>query len=114
MCFRLRRLSCKKPPTPLDTPVCLFFQVTNISDLRVNSEGVAAGDRLDVRLGAKLSRGNRVMTMYETLWTKGGRLVAHGEISLFCMDNESRRFCTVPPWVQEVVMIPSAAAANAE
>lgn len=86
-----------------------FVQVTNISDLRVNSEGVAAGDKLEVRLGAQLSRGNRVMTMYETLWTKGGSLIAHGEISLFCMDNESRRFRPVPPWVQEILMVPSAA-----
>lgn len=89
-----------------------FVQVTTISDLRVNSEGVAAGDRLDVRLGAELSRGNRVMTMYESLWTKDGGLVAHAEISLFCMDNESRRFRSVPPWVQEVLRVPSAAADN--
>lgn len=88
------------------------FQVTNISDLRVASKGVAAGDRLDVRLGAKLSRGNRVMTMYESLWTKGGSLVAHAEIALFCMDNESRRFTAVPPWVQDAVIVPSAGADN--
>lgn len=99
---------------PYSTAVLSCFQVTNIYDLRVSSEGVAAGDRLDVRLGAKLSRGNRVMTMYETLWTKGGSLVAHAEISLFCMDNESRRFRSVPQWVQEVLMVPSAAAANVE
>lgn len=86
--------------------------MTHISDLRVNSKGVAAGDRLDVRLGAKLSRGNRVMTMYESLWTKGGSLVAHAEIALFCMDNESRRFRSVPPWVQEALIVPSAAADN--
>ena len=84
-------------------------QVTNISDLRVDSKGVEAGDKLDVRLGAKLSRGNRVMTMYETLWTKGGRLIAHAEISLFCMDNETRKFRPVPSWMQEILMVPSAA-----
>lgn len=84
--------------------------MTSISDLRVNSQGVAAGDKLDVRLGAKLSRGNRVMTMYETLWRKDGSLVAHAEIALFCMDNESRKFRSVPPWVQEVLMVPLAAA----
>eukprot|EP00752_Nemacystus_decipiens_P001401 g1386.t1 len=86
--------------------------VTSISDLRVNSNGVAAGDKLDVRLGVKLSRGNRVMTMYESLWTKGDDLVAHAEISLFCMDNESRKFRAVPPWVQEALFVPSAAADN--
>lgn len=84
--------------------------MTNISDLRVSSEGVAAGDRLDVRVGAKLSRGNRVVTMYESLWTKGGSLVAHAEIALFCMDNESRKFRPVPQWVREALFVPSAAA----
>ncbi|CAM9937215.1 unnamed protein product [Ectocarpus fasciculatus] len=82
--------------------------VTSISDLRVNSDGLVAGETLDVRLGAKLSRGNRVMTMYESLWREDGALVAHAEIALFCMDNETRKFRPVPEWVQEAIMLPSA------
>lgn len=74
----------------------------------MNSDGVVAGDKLDVRLGTKLSRGNRVMTMYETLWRKDGTLVAHAEIALFCMDKESHKFRSVPQWVQEVLIVPSA------
>lgn len=50
------------------------------------------------------------MTMYESLWTKGGHLVAHAEIALFCMDNETRKFRPVPQWVQEALFVPSAAA----
>ncbi|CAM9426944.1 unnamed protein product, partial [Scytosiphon promiscuus] len=82
--------------------------VTSISDLRVDSDGVRAGDKLDVRLGTKLSRGNRVMTMYESLWKKDGTLVAHAEIALFCMDNDTRKFRSVPPWVQEALTVSSA------
>ncbi|CAB1109740.1 unnamed protein product [Ectocarpus sp. CCAP 1310/34] len=82
--------------------------VTSISDLRVNSDGLVAGETLDVRLGAKLSRGNRVMTMYESLWKENGTLVAHAEIALFCMDNETRKFRPVPEWVQVAIMLPSA------
>lgn len=86
--------------------------MTNICDLRVDSTGVEAGDTLEVRLGAKLTRGNRAMTMYETLWTQDGALVAHAEIALLCMDNETRKFRSVPPWVQDILTIPSAATAE--
>lgn len=87
-------------------------QVTSIVDLRLDSEGVVAGDRLEVRLGTKLTRGNRFMTMYETLWRGDGTLVAHAEVVLLCMNNETRKFQSVPQWVQEILAVPLAA--NAE
>lgn len=88
-------------------------QVTNIADLRIDSGKVRRGDTLQVRLGAKLTRGNRVMTVYETLCTQDGALIAHAEIALFCMDNETRKFRSVPQWVQDIVALPSAASADA-
>lgn len=78
----------------------------------MDSRGVAAGDSLEVRLGAKLTRGNRAMTMYQTLWGKGGMLLAHAEIALLCMDNKTRKFRSVPLWVQDILTVPSNAAAN--
>lgn len=89
-----------------------WVQVSNISDLRLDSTGVVAGDKLEVRLGAKLTRGNRAMTMYETLWTEDNTLVAHAEVGLLCIDNETRKFRSVPPWVQECLTVPSVVAAD--
>lgn len=84
--------------------------MTSISDLRFNSDGVVAGEKLDVHLRAKFSRGNRVMTVYETLWKKDGTLVAHAQVDLFCMDNETRKFRAMPQWVQEACVSASVAA----
>lgn len=89
--------------------VLIDVQVSNISDLRLDCERVEVGDSLEVRLGAKLTRGNRVMTMYETLWREDGTLVAHAELTLLCMDNETRKFRSVPQWVQDVVTVASSA-----
>ena len=96
------------PSAPPPSPT----QVTSIVDLRIDSEGVVAGDTLEVRLGTKLTRGNRFMTMYETLWKGDGTLVAHAEVALLCMDNETRKFQSVPPWVQEILTVPLAAIAG--
>lgn len=78
------------------------------------ADNISVGDSLEVRLGAKLSRGNRLMTMYETLWKDNGALVAHAEIALFCMDSVTHKFRSVPPWVQDILTVPSTAAADRE
>lgn len=103
--------SCMSMMKPIsDAALRLWNQVTSISDLRLNTEGITAGDKLEVRLGVKFTKGNRGMTMYETLWKKDGTLIAHAEISLLCMNNETKKFRSVPQWVQDIVRVPSAAA----
>lgn len=84
-------------------------QVTTIADLRVNSEGVSRGDKLEVRMGTKLTRVDRILTVYETLWKDDGTLVAHAEIALMCIANETRKFRPVPSWVQDILAVPSTA-----
>lgn len=87
-------------------------QVTSITDLRVHSKGVVAGEKLEVRLGAKLTKGNRIVNVFETLWRGDGTLVAHAEIVLLCMDNETRKFRPLPSWFRDIVNTPLAMVAD--
>lgn len=67
---------------------------------------MVAGETLEVRLGAKLTRGNKIITVFETLWRADGTLVAHAEIVLICMDNETRKFRPLPSWFEDVINAP--------
>ena len=94
------------------TPCFLQTQVTNISDLRIHSRGVVAGEKLEVRLGAKLTRGGKILNVYETLWRGDETLIAHAEIVLLCMDNETRKFRPMPSWVQDLIKVSIATRAD--
>lgn len=72
-------------------------QVSGISDLRLDDEHIAAGDTLYARQRVILSKGGRTGTLYQTLWSEDGRLVAHAKVGVLCLEVATHRVLPFPP-----------------